>query len=63
MTTEEFDELLAQACKIYVEECAKKYETEDMEEVKFSKRHQKNMKKLFRDLKKGKFKEDKFYKK
>ncbi len=54
MTTEEFDDLITQTCKLYIEECAPKYENEDIEEVKFSKRHQKMMKKLFREIKKGK---------
>ena len=58
MTKSEFDHLIKEALEMYMKEENERMEKElaKMDEVKFSKRHERRMKKLFRDLRKGKIK-------
>lgn len=51
MNENKFDELLKEACRLWVEEKS----IDEVEKVKFSRRHERRMKKFFRDVRKGKY--------
>ena len=53
MKNDNFDEILTEALKEYVKD--KERKTEDVPKVEFSKRHEENMKKLFKSVADGTF--------